>query len=150
MSTREIARNQPRTASRWGLWTALEKIASPMVAAQGSMLFRQGEDARGVFLLRRGKIRLYMQTSGEKDFSYRIVGPGSILGFPATFSNAPYTLTAETLADCELGFVEAAEVLELMSKNTELCFYALQNISQEVRRLRRRQAAILSSTINSD
>jgi CRP/FNR family transcriptional regulator len=123
---------------------ALERIENSMVAAKGSVLFRQGEAPRGVFLLHKGKIRLYMHSPRRK-LSYRKVEPGSILGFPATFSNSPYSLTAESLADCELGFVEAPEVIELMSKDSNLCFQALQSLSQEVRRLRKRQVSMLSA-----
>ena len=148
MST-ELVTSQPHIPSRSALWTALEKIATPMTAAKGAFLFRQGEPARGVFLLRKGKIRLYLHSGGKRDLSHRLVGPGSILGFPATFSNSAYSLSAENLHQCEIGFVEASDLIELMSQDTELCFYALQSMSQEVRKLRKTQASLLSAAINS-
>lgn len=150
MPTTDVAKNQPRAPNSSALWLALERIASPMVAAKGSHLFRQGEAARGVFLLHKGRIRLYLHASARKAVPYRIVGPGSILGFPATFANAPYSLTAENLADCELGFVRGEEVLDLMSQRSDLCFHAAEVMSQEVRELRRKQAAILSAATNSE
>ena len=145
MSGLDTAANRPLTTQRSSLWTALDRIATPMTGAKGHLLFKQGESARGVFLLRKGKIRLYMHSPRKKELSCRIVGPGSILGFPATFSNSAYSLSAENLAQCEIGFVEASDLIELMSQDAELCFYALQSMSHEVRKLRKTQASLLCS-----
>jgi hypothetical protein len=89
-----------------------------MAVAKGKVLFQQGEAGRGVFLLRQGKVRLSLHAAGRKKLPYRIAGPGNILGFPATLSNAPYSLTAENLADCELGFAPAVDVINLLSKRS--------------------------------
>jgi CRP-like cAMP-binding protein len=114
-----------------------------MAVAKGKVLFQQGEAGRGVFLLRQGKVRLSLHAAGRKKLPYRIAGPGNILGFPATLSNAPYSLTAENLADCELGFAPAEDVINLLSKRSDLCFQAVEIMAHEVRKLRKRQAALL-------
>jgi len=93
------------------LWAALEGVSTRIAVPKGKVLFQQGEAGRGVFLLREGKVRLSLHAAGRKKLSYRIAGPGNILGFPATLSNAPYSLTAENIADCELGFAPAEDVI---------------------------------------
>jgi Cyclic nucleotide-binding domain len=121
------------------LWTSLESISRPMAAAKGKILFQQGEAGRGVFLLHEGKIRLSLHRTGRKE-AYRIAGPGNILGLPATLSHAPYSLTAKNLTDCEIGFAPAEDVINLLSKHSDLCFQAVEIMAQEVRRLRKKQA----------
>ena len=131
------------------LWAALEGISTRVAVAKGKVLFQQGEAGRGVFLLREGKVRLSLHAAGRKKLRYRIAGPGNILGFPATLSNAPYSLTAENLADCELGFAPAEDVINLLSKRSDLCFQAVEIVAHEVRKLRKRQATLLSVPVNS-
>jgi CRP-like cAMP-binding protein len=123
------------------LWAALEGISSRMAVAKGKVLFQPGEAGRGVFLLRKGRVRLSLPAAGRKQLPYRIAGPGNILGLPATLSHSPYSLTAENLADCELGFAPAEDVLDLLSKRGDLCFQAVEIMAHEVRKLRKRQAA---------
>jgi CRP/FNR family transcriptional regulator, cyclic AMP receptor protein len=131
------------------LWAALEGVSTRMAVAKGEVLFQQGEAGRGVFLLREGKVRLCLRAAGRKKLPYRIAGPGNILGFPATLSNAPYSLTAENLSDCELGFAPAEDVINLLSKRSDLCLQAVEIMAHEVRKLRRRQAALLCVPVNS-
>lgn len=146
MSTPTPKDQQIATKRRNGypaLWAALEGLSTRMAVPKGKVLFQQGEAGRGVFLLREGKVRLSLHGTGRKKLPYRIVGPGNILGFPATLSNAPYSLTAENLADCELGFATAEDVINLLSKRSDLCFQAVEIVAHEVRRLRKRQASLL-------
>lgn len=131
------------------LWAALEGISTRVAVAKGKVLFRQGEAGRGVFLLREGKVRLSLHAAGRKKLRYRIARPGNILGFPSTLSNAPYSLTAENLADCELGFAPAQDVINLLNKRSDLCFQAVEIVAHEVQTLRKRQAAILSVPVDS-
>jgi CRP-like cAMP-binding protein len=130
------------------LWAALEGISTRVVLEKGKVLFRQGEAGRGVFLLREGKVRLSLHAAGRKKLRYRIAGPGNILGFPSTLSSAPYSLTAENLADCELGFAPAEDVVNLLNKRSDLCFQAVEIVADEVRKLRKKQAALLSVPVN--
>ena len=131
------------------LWAALEGVSTRIAVAKGKVLFQQGEAGRGVFLLREGKVRLSLHAAGRKKLPYRIAGPGNILGFPATLSNAPYSLTAENIADCELGFAPAEDVINLLSKRSDLCFQAVEIMAHEVRELRKRQATLSSVPVNS-
>jgi CRP-like cAMP-binding protein len=71
-------------------------------------LFRRGDKAVGVFLVRRGKVSLSLD--GTSVIS-RTLGPGSLLGLPATLSGEPYSLTATVAEDCQLDFIRREAVL---------------------------------------
>jgi len=131
------------------LWREFERIATPTAVGKGQVLFQQGDAGRGVFLVCKGKLMLSMHPrSDKKQLSCQAIGPGHMLGLPATLSPAPYSLTAEGLEDCQLGFVPAEEVVDLLSKRSDLCFHAVKMMAHEVRRLRKTQAALLS--VNPD
>jgi len=93
-------------------------------------------------VLRQGKVRLSAASqAGDGRLSYRVVGPGYVLGLPALFSGQPYSLTAEALEECVFGFVDRERALELIRQRLDLCFQAADLLAQEVRSLREWQAS---------
>ena len=65
------------------LWQGLQGMGTLRKAAAGTVLFREGEPVRGIFLLARGTVRLSLGKNG-KSIVYRIARPQYILGLPAT------------------------------------------------------------------
>src|SRR5919108_2123099 len=115
------------------LLSAFEKLAVPTRREKGAVLFRQGEPAEGIFLLRRGKVRLTLPSHDGQPLAPRVVGPGSLLGLPGTICSRPYSLTAEVLENAELGFVPSASVLDFLRGNVQLCFQVVLMLGDEVR-----------------
>ena len=121
---------------------ALDAMASSHNCRPGGVLFRQGQPGDGVLVLRQGKVRLSAASQGgDTHLSYRVVGPGYVLGLPALFSGQPYSLTAEALEECAFGFVDRERALELIRNRLDLCFQAADLLAQEVRSLREWQAS---------
>jgi CRP/FNR family transcriptional regulator len=118
------------------LQQALEKLAATVKKAEGVVLFRQGQRAKGVYLLRRGKALLSVRAVPGGLVSPRTVGPGAVLGLPANITGKPYSLTAETLQDCELGFVEREKLVKLLRKDGKLCLHAVEILGRELAVLR--------------
>ena len=99
-----------------------------------SILFAQGDTAKGVYIVCKGSVRLFIRNpvTGKITFD-RTSGPGSLLGLPAVFGDKPYSMSAEVLEETELGFIPRKEFLELMEKDGKLCMLCLQVLSDEVR-----------------
>lgn len=120
---------------------ALDAIAHAHCCPPGEVLFRQGQPAGGVLVVRRGKVRLSACShQNDERLPYRTVGPGYVLGLPALFSGEPYSLTAEALEECVLGTVDRQTALELVRRRRDLCFQAADLLAREVRNLREWQA----------
>lgn len=113
------------------LRTELQHLASGVSKRKGSVLFRRGDPVAGVFLIRKGKVRLQLEADSRL-YPARTLGPGSIVGLPATLSGAPYSVTAEVREDAELGFVSRQDFLALIASDTALCLQAMNLISQEI------------------
>ncbi len=118
------------------LQQALEEHATTVTKKKGVMLFRQGQAAKGVYLLRSGKALLSVRSPRAGTMVPRTVGPGSVLGLPANICGKPYSLTAETLEDCELGFVDRGKVVKLLRKDGQLCLHAVEVVGRELAALR--------------
>ncbi len=118
------------------LQQALEKLATAVQKKKGTVLFRQGQKAKGVFLLRAGKALLSVRATTGGAVAPKTVGPGSVLGLPANICGKPYSLTAETLEDCELAYVARDKVVKLLRKDGQLCLHAVEILGRELAALR--------------
>jgi CRP-like cAMP-binding protein len=113
----------------------LRVLGTALSKAKGSVLFRHGDPARGVFLICSGKVRLSLD-GANSSFPPRVIGPGSVAGLPASVAGSPYSLTAEVVEDAELAFVPRVALLEWLQRNPQLCFEVMDILSGEISQTR--------------
>src|SRR3974377_2536215 len=75
------------------------------------ILFQVDQEAVGVYLVRKGKVRLSLPELPKLD---RIFAPGSLLGLPATFTGHAYSLDATSVTAAEGLHVERETFLQLL------------------------------------
>jgi CRP-like cAMP-binding protein len=133
-----------------GPFGASEALCAALAAAgksenveKGAVLFRQGEEVRGVYVVKSGRVRLSLVDRGA--VSDRYAGPGSALGLPATMTGNYYSLTAQTLEATEVVFVTRDSVLSLLHRYPEFCFEVVEILAHEVGHMRRDTANALAS-----
>jgi Cyclic nucleotide-binding domain len=111
----------------------LQAIARPVLKDKGAVLFRLGQPCRGAFLVRSGQLRLTL----DAGYPARTVGSGFIVGLPATFSDEPYSLTAQTTSRCRLDFISRQKLLTLLHRNPDAGFQILRLLSEEIFKIRK-------------
>lgn len=109
-------------------------IARRKKVRSAAILFAQGDEPSGVYLVCSGKVRLFIRNpvTGAITFD-RHVEPGSMLGLPAVFGDKPYSMTAEVMEGGEVAFVPRPQFLQMMQSDGQLCMRCLQLLSDEVR-----------------
>src|SRR5437868_997543 len=70
----------------------LKSLGTNVELPKGTALFAQGEPAKGVFILNAGRAYVSLLNDNGKAIWSRIVGPGAILGLPASMGGQPYGL----------------------------------------------------------
>jgi CRP-like cAMP-binding protein len=119
------------------LCKALEQIGKCLRVSSGTILFRQGEQNSGVYVVMSGRFAL---SAGDDPYRVtRIAQKGSLLGLPATIRQKPYSLTAEAVTDSVVWLVSPERFRNLLSENTTLGFVVLTMLADEVSNLRRLQ-----------
>jgi CRP/FNR family transcriptional regulator len=83
---------------------------------RGSVLFDQGDMARMVYLLKRGRIRISRRTPDGKEITISILGPGDLFGEEVVFSQATRTTVATCLEDSLLCIARAGDVCGLLNR----------------------------------
>jgi CRP/FNR family cyclic AMP-dependent transcriptional regulator len=109
--------------------TDFNKIKSQATYPAGAVLFLEKQDARGVFVICAGQVKLSISSSAGKTLILRIAKPGETLGLMATMSGIPYEVSAETLHPCQVAFVRRDDFLGFLSKYPEVYQGAVRQLS---------------------
>ncbi len=115
---------------------ALAKRSATVSCSEDRVLFRQGASPDGIFILRRGRATVTMQSATGGLIMSITAFPGSLLGLPALVGNEPYTLTATAHKDAELGYVSREDFSSLMLTDPTIAMRVLKVLAAEVRTAR--------------
>lgn len=108
---------------------ALVEAGSLKHVGSNHCLFDVDQETTGVFLIAKGKIRLWVKDYPRLDRNF---SPGSLLGVPATFTGNTYSLGATAVTAAEVVQVSRQAFLNLMTAQPELCREATDMLSREV------------------
>jgi CRP-like cAMP-binding protein len=110
----------------------LRKFENVQRVKPGTVLFREGEEARGIYYVRSGAVELvYASRTGDAK-PLRAIEPGTILGLSCVVSNKRHDCSATAKSAAEIGFVERDELQKLLSEKPDTWLAVLQLISSEV------------------
>ena len=111
----------------------LELATSTISLPAQASLFTQGEDARCLYLICSGYLKLTAGRHESRHMIVRVAGPGSMLGLYAVLSHGMYEVTAESLTPAQLRPVERERFLSFLRNHKEAQLRAVQCICQEYR-----------------
>lgn len=111
----------------------LELATSTIALPAQASLFTQGEDARCLYLICSGYLKLTAGRAEGRHMIVRVAGPGSMLGLYAVLSHGVYEVTAESLTPAQLRPVERDRFLGFLRDHKEAQLRAVQCICQEYR-----------------
>src|SRR5438067_10223343 len=107
----------------------LQRIKSTSTYPKGAMLFVEGQESRGAFILCRGKAKLYTSSSEGRTIILRIAQPGEVLGLTSTIANKPYEATVELLEPSQVNLFPKADCLKFLAEHGEASMHAAQQLS---------------------
>lgn len=96
--------------------SALSAITNTVVQPRGALLFVEGEESRGVYILCSGKVKLTMLSAAGRTLIVSVVEPGQVLGVSATMLGKPYEVSAETLEPSQVDFVRRDDFLRFLQQ----------------------------------
>ncbi len=110
---------------------SIETLQYTTVYPAGAMLFVEGQAARGIYILRRGRIKLSMCARDGKTLILRLVEAGEVLGLSAAVSGRGFEGSAETQEVCEISFIRMPDFHRLMRTENELVLRIAEHLSEE-------------------
>ncbi|MDP9361752.1 MAG: Crp/Fnr family transcriptional regulator [Acidobacteriota bacterium] len=110
---------------------ALDTIKFTSVYPKGSVLFVEGEQPRGVFILCSGKAKLTMSSTEGKTLIVKIAEAGEVLGASAAILDRMYEVSAETLEPAQVNFIKRDDFMRFLNANSEACMHTAQQLSEK-------------------
>src|SRR5438309_2012735 len=107
---------------------ALDTIKFMAVYPKGSVLFVEGEQPRGVFIVCSGRVKLTTSSSEGKTLIVKIAEAGEVLGASATILGKPYEVSAEAIEPSQLNFIKREDFVRFLQSHVEVCMHTAQQL----------------------
>jgi CRP/FNR family transcriptional regulator len=111
---------------------AFDGIKSTETRPKGTVLFREGQTARGVFLLCEGRVRLSLCSESGRRMTVRVAGAGEVLGLSAAVSGGCHEVTAETLEGVQVAAVRRKDLLRFLHEHPDVCLQVVNLLSEDL------------------
>ena len=111
---------------------AFDNIKSSAQYARDSVIFREGQAAHAIFIVCEGRVRLSVCADAGKRVTFRVAGPGEVLGLSATVCGGDYEVTAESLETSRLASVRRKDLLRFLRQYREACLHVVSLLSQDL------------------
>jgi CRP/FNR family transcriptional regulator, cyclic AMP receptor protein len=129
-----VRKNQWFCGLSAGALKELDSASRPTAYPNGALLFVEGQQARGAFVLCNGQAKLSTTSREGKVLILRIAGAGEVLGLSAALSAGCYELSAETAGACNINFVERTSLLAAVGRNPEIALRTALALSNQLQR----------------
>jgi CRP-like cAMP-binding protein len=109
-------------------------IAIPRQYGKKQILFTDGEEAKGFYVVLSGKVKVFKISPEGKEQILHIVTAPDAFAEAALFLEGTYPAFAETLSDCRLLFFPKRDFIRLIEKNPQLSINMIVTLSQYLKR----------------
>jgi CRP/FNR family transcriptional regulator len=112
---------------------ALLLVAKARDHEKGELLFSEGDDASGFYVIAAGKVKIYKLSPEGKERILHIVHPVATFAEAAIFGNGLYPAYAEPLEKSRLIFFPKGEFLDLLQRQGRIAINMIGGLSRFLR-----------------
>ncbi len=126
-------------------WQALvaEKMTLHAFEA-GELIFREGDSADSLFIVRRGKAKVFSTFEPGASRILRFARDGQVLGHRGIGGDFTYTVSAEALVHTEVDCIPMPVFLSTLKANASFAFYFMLFFAEELRRSEEQSKSLLN------
>lgn len=100
---------------------------------RGELLFSEGEEAEGFFVVLDGKVKVFKLSAEGKERILHIIHPGGTFAEAAIFGDGLYPAYAETIQKSELLFLPKQDFYDLLMTNGRISINIIAGLSKFLR-----------------
>lgn len=116
---------------------------------RGQFIHRHGDPSDQLFIVHRGKIKVYRLSDAGKEQLMRILEPGDFAGELALFSATDHDSYAEAMQPSVVCTIRQADLRELLLKYPDISLHVLAELSRRLGTSEKQAAAIATTSINA-
>ena len=111
----------------------IHRIASERHYQRHQMVFSDGEEGAGFFLVVEGSVKVFKMSPEGKEQILHILGPGEPVGQVAVFAGASFPANAQAIANSRLLFFPRRAFIDLIQARPSLALNMLAILSNRLR-----------------
>jgi len=104
---------------------------------KGDVLFHEGDPALGFYLLARGRVKVFKDTSDGREQILHIISPGETFAEVALFSGSTYPASSQAIEEGEVYYVPREGLLAMIGKDPQLSLNIMAGFARWVRQFNR-------------
>jgi CRP/FNR family transcriptional regulator len=112
----------------------LSMIVTDQVFDRGQIIFSEGDDGNGFYVVVSGRIKIFKLSPEGKEQILHIFGPGDPFGEVAVFAGQHFPANAEAMESSRIFFFPRDSFADLIKNNPSLALNMLAILSKRLRR----------------
>ncbi|MBQ3998520.1 MAG: Crp/Fnr family transcriptional regulator [Paludibacteraceae bacterium] len=108
------------------------KHAEVITYAKNEIIHYEGEDSKYMWMLLRGKVRIYKEGIGQRQQIIRLLKPYDVFGYRACLADEPYNSNANAFEDSIVYRLERQYFQRLVRHNSELCYAVMLMMAKDL------------------
>lgn len=100
-------------------------------AAAGKLIYREGTFAKGIYIIKRGKVKIYQTSREGKEQIMYIYSKGEIMGYRPLICDSPHPVSAAALEECSYEFIPGTHFMKILDSHPALVRELLKSLSHE-------------------
>jgi CRP-like cAMP-binding protein len=111
----------------------LAGIARESSLPTGDILFQQGDESDGLYLIVTGLVRIYLTTDDGREATISLLEDGEVIGEMSLLDGLPRSAGAAALVDTKLIFIPRAAFLDLLETSGKLARQIILTLCERLR-----------------
>jgi len=99
---------------------------------RGTVLFREGQPARSVYLLCSGRVRLTVCSESGRRMTLRNAYAGEVLGLSAALSGGAVEVTVEAMEAVQVAQIHRRDLLHFLREHGDVCMQVVHLLSEDL------------------
>jgi CRP-like cAMP-binding protein len=109
----------------------IKNVITQRTYAKGDDIFKERSYPKGIFILKKGKVKIYQKIISGPDQIMNIHVEGEIFGYRPVLSDERYPVNASAVEHCTVDFIPKKEFLQVLNGSAQLSNALLRFLSHE-------------------
>ncbi len=115
------------------IMSIIKKAGQEQSFSASSMIYLQGDSSAKLYLIIRGRVRMFFIGEDGKEITFQIIGEGQFFGESSFLSHASRETSISAVTDVVLISIEAQDLLPYLHQSVDLSVTVLQLLSDNYR-----------------
>ncbi len=99
----------------------------------GQILYNEGVMPRGVYLIKKGKVKIFKYGSEGKEQIIKLLTRGDFIGYHSLLGEIKHALSARVIEDVELCFISKEDFIHLFQTDADVASHFLHLLCEDLR-----------------